>query len=121
MAAVLDFAFVVIFISCVSFSKTALISSELFSLNVDASGQQACSSDIHSEEMFAASYSECALVCVAEIHVECIHYNYLGIKSLCQLFYYKPKSLARTEGCYMLYKYGSQLNIIYTYNKILLA
>src|SRR6218665_1616753 len=97
MAAVLDVAFVVIFISCVSFSKTALISSKLFSLNVDSSGQQACSSDIHSEEKFAASNSECALVCVAEI--ECIHYNYLRIKSLCQLFYYNPKSLARTEGC----------------------
>lgn len=97
MAAILVVACAVSLISCAVFSETTLIKSELLSLNVDSSGHKVCSTDRHSEEQFVATNSECAFACVAEI--ECIHYSYLTTKSLCQLFYYHPKSMAKVDGC----------------------
>ena len=97
MAAIGVVACVASFISCVAFSETTLLKSEFFSLKVDSAGQQVCSTEITSEELFAASNSECAFACAAEI--KCIHYSYLKKKSLCQLFYYNPKSFTKTDGC----------------------
>lgn len=97
MAAILILACVVSLISFAAFSENTLISSEFFSLNVDSIGQEVCFSEIPTMEQFVASNSECALVCVGQI--ECIHYNYLKSKSLCQLFYNNAKSLAKTNGC----------------------
>ena len=127
MDAILGVACVVSLASCAAFSYTrpTLISSELFSLKVDSAGQEVCSTEINSEEHFAASNSECALICA--VQKVCIHYNYFITTSLCQLFYYNPKSFMKTEGCtsytnmvnnlVLLYMHIEN-SIIYVFHKI---
>lgn len=79
----------------VSFPEAVLISSKMFFSNLGSGAQDICITDVPSMEEFVSSNSKCTFLCAGQ--KECHDYNYVKTKSLCQIFYYTPKSYAKVD------------------------